>query len=163
MTAEKIINMKLDGLIISNGPEEDDAIIGVVKTVEQLLGKIPIMGISTGHEIIGLAIGGRLKKMRVGHHGVNYPVKAPDLYKGDITVQNHSFIVDENSIKNKGDVIISKRNINDDSIEEMKSKKLKFISIQYYPASPGFEEVNEAFKEFLSMAANYKEVEYAKT
>ncbi len=151
-SAEKIIGMKYDGLIISNGPEEDVAIAEVVKIVKMLLGEIPILGISTGHEIIGIALGGKLKKMKAGHHGVNYPVKAPNSYKGEITVQNHSFIIDENSIKNRKDVSITLRNINDDSVEEMESRALKFISTQYYPVSPGFDEVNGAFRRFLKYA-----------
>ncbi|KPK42289.1 MAG: hypothetical protein AMJ78_03010 [Omnitrophica WOR_2 bacterium SM23_29] len=149
---DKILGMKYDGLIISNGPEEDVVMPEVVKTVEALLGKIPILGISTGHETIGIALGGKLKRMKVGHHGVNYPVKSPNSYKGEITVQNHSFIIDENSIKSRRDVNITLRNINDNSIEEMESRDLKFISTQYYPVSPGFDEVNGVFRRFLKYA-----------
>ena len=158
--AEKILKSQFDGLIISNGPEDDEAIPLVAETIKKLLGKIPILGISTGHEIIALALGGKLKKMNLGHRGVNYPVlpatdrqagKAPDSFKGEITVQNHSFIVDENSIKNRKDIEITLCNVNDNSIEEMESKRLKFISTQYYPISPGFDEVNEVFMRFLKI------------
>ncbi|MFQ5867408.1 MAG: glutamine-hydrolyzing carbamoyl-phosphate synthase small subunit [bacterium] len=145
---DKILGLNPDGLIISSGPEEDEAISKIVELVKRLVGKIPLLGISLGHEIICLALGGRLRKLKVGHHGVNYPVKSPSSYKGDITVQNHSFIVDENSIKGRNDINITLRNVNDDSIEEMESGPLRFISTQYYPVSPGFEEVNEVFRRF---------------
>jgi len=145
---EKILSLKPKGLIISSGPEQDESLPGVAKTVKELLGKIPMLGISLGHEVVGLALGGKLKRMKIGHHGVNYPVKSPKSYKGEITVQNHSFVIDEKSLKNRKDVRITLRNVNDNSIEEMESSKFKFISCQYYPASPGLNEVNEVFNRF---------------
>lgn len=154
--AGKILELNPNGVIISSGPEENIAIPSIVKTVKEILGKIPILGISTGHEIIGLAVGGKLKKMKIGHRGVNYPVKAPDSYKGEITVQNHSFIIDEASIKNNRNIDITLRNVNDNSIEEMESKPLKFISTQYYPVSPGFDEVNAVFFRFLNTICHTK-------
>ena len=149
--ADKILSLKFDGLIISNGPEEDEAIPEIVKVVQRILGKIPLLGISTGHEIIGLALGGKRTKMKLGHHGVNYPVRSSSSYKGDITVQNHSFIVDEDSIKDKKIITITLRHVNDNTIEEMESIPLQFISTQYYPVSPGFDEVHQVFKRFLRM------------
>ncbi len=169
---DEILSLKFDALIISNGPEEDVSIPEVVKTAKTLLGKIPILGISTGHEIIGLALGARLKKMKIGHHGVNYPVLGTGSFKGEITVQNHSFIIDADTIKNRKDVVVTLYNVNDKSIEEMESKPLKFISAQYYPSSPGFDEVHEVFRRFLKMMPHSKrkgassaarEVQYAKT
>jgi len=154
--SEKILALKLDGLVISSGPEDDEAIPGVLKVVQGLLGKIPVFGISLGHEIIGLALGGKRLKMKVGHHGVNYPVKSPSSYRGEITVQNHSFALDPDSIKDKKEIEITLRNVNDDSIEEMESKRLKFISTQYYPASPGLNEVHDVFKRFLKMTRKKK-------
>lgn len=147
-----ILKSGLDGLVISSGPEEDTAIPQVVESARRLVGKIPILGISAGHEVIAIALGGRVKRMRIGHHGVNYPVAAPSSNKGDITVQNHSFVVDESSLDSVKDVNITLRNLNDKTIEEMESPSLKFISTQYYPASPGFNEVNEVFKRFLNMS-----------
>lgn len=170
--AKDIVSLKPDGLIISNGPENDAAIPEIAGTVKELLGKIPIMGISTGHEIIGIALGAKLIKMKIGHHGGNYPVKPPDSFKGDISVQNHSYMIEDDSIKSKKNVTVTLRNINDNSIEEMESKQLKFISIQYNPVSPGFDEVNEAFKRFLKVTGkaprmkdlmkSADEVQYAK-
>ena len=147
--AKEILKLDPDGLIISNGPENDVAFPGIAEVTQKILGKIPLLGISAGHEIIALALGGRLKKLKIGHRGVNYPVKPPSSYKGEITVQNHSFVVGENSLNSRKDIKITLRNVNDNTIEEMESKSLKFISTQYYPVSPGFDEVNEVFVKFL--------------
>lgn len=173
-SAEKILSYKFSGFIISNGPENDGAAGLIAGTVKDILCKLPIMGISTGHEIIGLALGATLKKMKMGHHGVNYPVKGRDKLKGEITTQNHSFVIDEESIKRRKDVTVTSWNINDNTIEALESKTLKFISTQYYPSSPGFNEVNEAFIRFINMVGrgdtyrgknpsrNNNEVNYAK-
>jgi len=149
--AKAILAMRPDGVIISNGPEEDEAIHRITDTVKALLGKVPIMGISSGHEIIGLALGADRKKMAVGHHGVNYPIKGASSYKGEITVQNHSYILDDAAVKSRKDVSVTMRNVNDNTIEEMESKPLKFISVQYYPVSPGFDEPSGAFLKFLKI------------
>jgi carbamoyl-phosphate synthase small subunit len=150
--AASILEMRPDGLVISNGPEDGAAMDRVADTVRSVLGKIPLFGIATGHQVIGIALGGKIKKMKVGHHGVNYPVRADNSFKGAITVQNHSFVLDDNSIKNKKSVTVTLRNVNDRTIEAMESKTLKFISVQYYPSSPGFDEANEAFARFVNMA-----------
>ena len=170
--AKDILALKPDGFIVSNGPENDSAIPEIADTVKELLGKIPMMGVATGHEIIGLALGAKLIKMKIGHHGSNYPIKPPDSFKGEITVQNHSYVIDEDSIKSKKNVAVTMRNVNDNSIEEMESKTLKFISTQYDPVSPGFDEVNGAFTRFLKIAGkpskikniarSSSEAEYAK-
>jgi carbamoyl-phosphate synthase small subunit len=170
--AKDILALKSDGLIVSNGPENDSAIPEITATVKDLLGKIPMMGVAAGHEIIGLALGGKLTRMKIGHHGSNYPIKPPDSFKGEITVQNHSYVIDEDSIKSRKNVAITMRNVNDNSIEEMDSRQLKFLSVQYDPVSPGFDEINGAFARFLKIAGKpskiknitpfNSEVEYAK-
>ncbi|MFA5085777.1 MAG: carbamoyl phosphate synthase small subunit, partial [Candidatus Omnitrophota bacterium] len=119
-----------------------------------------------------LALGATLIKMKVGHHGSNYPIRPPDSFKGEITAQNHSYVIDEDSIKSKKNVTVTMRNVNDKSIEELESMQLKFISVQYDPASPGFDEVNDAFTRFLKIAGKppkikdstrfHGEVKYAK-
>jgi carbamoyl-phosphate synthase small subunit len=148
---EEILGWNPDGLLLSNGPEEDEAIPQIVETIRRLLGQIPLWGISTGHQIICLALGGSRKKMKLGHHGANYPVISPSSLKGDITFQNHSWAVDEESLAGRGDIAISLRNLNDQSIEEIESRSLRILSTQYYPISPGFDEVNPAFMRFLAM------------
>lgn len=178
--AKELLKLNPDGIIISNGPEEDPALKGVISTVKELLGNVPLLGISTGHEVIIRALGGEIIKMKLGHHGVNYPVhpvrspqikdspcarkrgvsgeietsngvKTPDSLKGEITVQNHSWVVDENSLSKRDGIKIAERNLNDNSIEKIISPQLKFISVQYYPTSPGLGEVHPVFKEFVEM------------
>lgn len=151
--SQGLLGLNPDGIIISNGPEDDPALQEVVSTVKQLLGKIPLLGISTGHEIICAALGGKIIRLKAGHRGVNYPIRRVKNLEGggEITVQNHSLIVEEKSLTKKNEVEIVERNLNDDSIEKIVSKKWKFISIQYYPASPGLGEIHPVFKEFLQM------------
>ena len=172
--ADRILGLKPDGLIISSGPEEDETIPAIAEVVQKLLGKIPILGISTGAQIIYLALGGKLKKMKVGHHGLNYPVRPTHSYKGNITIQNHSYVMDESShprlcpptsrgrikegdnlLKSSG-VKITLRNVNDNSIEEIESTHLRLIACQYYPAASGTGEANEVFTRFLEMVENAK-------
>lgn len=150
-TTEEILGLKPKGIIVSNGPEEDEATPGVVSRVKELMGRVPMLGISAGHVVLAMALGGKVSRMKIGHHGINYPVISPGSNKGEITVQNHSFVVDERSLKGIRDIEITKRNVNDNSIEEIFSRELKLLSVQYYPTSPGFDEVNETFKRFLKM------------
>ncbi len=155
--ARRVLSLDLDGLIVSSGPEDDEAIPKVTNTVRSLIGKVPLLGISTGHEIICRARGWKLKKMKTGHRGVNYPVLSPGSFKGDITVQNHSFVLDDHSMKPRGDATITLRNANDRTVEEVVSASLKFISAQYYPASPGFGEVHPLFKRFIVLMKGARE------
>jgi len=135
-------------LIISDGPEKDKNLPIVVNTVKQLLGKIPIFGLGTGCQVLAMAMGAKIERMHLGHHGLNYPVLKPDSLKGEITVQNHSYRIDEGSLKGKG-VEITWRNINDRSVEGIRNRKLKVFGCQFYPASPGPGEVNPVLAEFI--------------
>lgn len=158
--AEKILKLDPSGVIISSGPEEDPAISETINIAKGLLGKIPILGISLGHQIIAQALGGKTKKMKIGHRGVNYPVISPNSFKGEITVQNHGYIVYEKSLPSE-DIKIEEINLNDKSIEKMSSLKHKFLSVQYYPSSPGFEEVNNIFNEFAGFILRKGELIHA--
>ena len=148
---EEILRAKPSGLIISGGPEEDSGLKEVVARVKCLIGRLPIMGISTGHQVLAQALGAKVAKLKLGHHGVNYPIHNPASYKGEITVQNHSYVVDVDSFNKLKDVKVTGYNLNDRTIEEFESKKLKLLGIQYCPASPGFKEVNGAFIKFTKM------------
>lgn len=150
-TAQEILRIRPKGLIISGGPEEDIGLKEVAQNVKLLINKLPILGISTGHQVLCRAIGAKVTKMKLGHHGVNYPIHNPVSYKGEITVQNHSYVVDADSLSKIRDIKITGFNLNDRTIEEIESKKLKLIGIQYYPASPGFNEVNNVFKRFIKI------------
>jgi len=145
-----ILALSPQGIIISDGPEMDKGIYVVVDTVKQLLGKLPILGIGTGCQIIAMAMGLKTKRMRLGHHGLNYPVIKPGVFKGEITQQNHSWVIDETSIKDK-DIEITWRNLNDQTIEGIQNTKLNAFGCQFYPASPGVREVNPILKEFIGL------------
>jgi len=154
--AQEILRLKPGGLIISGGPEEDVGLKEVISHLEACIGKLPILGISTGHQVLAAAIGAKITKMKLGHHGVNYPMHNPATYKGEITVQNHSYVVDIDSLNKIKQIKITGYNLNDRSVEEMESKKLKLLGLQYIPASPGFAEVNDAFKKFMKMVGRSK-------
>jgi len=148
---QEILRLKPHGLIISNGPEEDAGLEEVTANIKVLINRLPILGISTGHQILASALGAKIIKMKLGHHGVNYPMYNPASYKGEITVQNHSRVVDAESLSKIKNIKITGYNLNDRTVEEMESNKLKIIGTQYYPASPGFREVNSVFKRFVKM------------
>ena len=150
-SAQDILRLKADGLIISDGPEEDPGLDEVVSQVKPLIGKLPILGIAAGYQVLARALGCRIVKMKLGHRGVNYPVYSPPHYKGEITVQNHSWVVDADSLMKLKKIKVTAHNLNDRTIEEIESKSLKLIGTQYSPASPGFNEVNNIFKRFAKV------------
>jgi carbamoyl-phosphate synthase small subunit len=149
--AEDVLRLKPRGLIVSNGPEEDPGLKDAVLNLKSLIGRLPILGISTGHQLLAVALGAKISKMKLGHHGVNYPIHNPKSFKGEITVQNHSWTVDPGSLNQLKEIRITGYNLNDRSVEEMESKKLRLLGVQYYPLSPGFNQVNDVFKRFSKM------------
>jgi carbamoyl-phosphate synthase small subunit len=140
--------LKLHGLIISGGPEEDPGLEVAVDTARGLIGKIPIMGIGAGHQVLCRALGAKITKLKLGHRGVNYPVHNPGSQKGEITVQNHGLVVDAETLNKIKSVKITGYNLNDHSVEEMESRSLRLMGVQYEPVCPGFDEVNPAFVKF---------------
>jgi len=154
--SQEILRTKPKGLIISNGPEEDAGLKEVVNNIKPLINKLPILGISTGHQILAQALGAKITKLKLGHRGVNYPVHNPATYKGEITVQNHAYVVDTDSLNKIKEIKITGYNLNDRTVEEIESKKLKIIGTQYYPASPGFNEASDVFKRYIKMLGRSK-------
>lgn len=150
-TAQEILSHRLRGLIVSNGPEEDAGLKETTVNIRNLIGRLPLLGISTGHHVLARALGAKTKKMALGHRGVNYPICHPNSFKGEITVQNHAYVVEESSLQKIKDLAITAFNLNDHTVEEMKSKKLKLIGAQYLPVSPGFNEINPIFTQFMQM------------
>lgn len=149
--AQEILRTKPRGLIISSGPEGDIGLKEVVNNIKPLINHLPMLGISTGHQVLAQALGTKVAKLKLGHRGVNYPIHSPASYKGEITVQNHTYVVDADSLNKIKNVKITALNLNDRTVEEIESKKLKIIGTQYCPASPGFNEVNNVFIRFLKM------------
>ena len=153
-TSDKdILAMKPDGLVLSNGPGDPEGIPYVIENARKLIGKLPIFGICLGHQILGLAFGGRTYKLKFGHRGGNQPVLNLENKKVEITAQNHGFAVDMNSIPDK-DVLLTHVNLNDKTTEGLRHKELPVFSIQYHPeASPGPHDAGYLFDRFLEMIA----------
>lgn len=152
MPAEEILKLKPKTLIISNGPENDCGLKEIVPTVKRLAGKIPILGISAGAQVLALSLGAKIKRMYIGHHGLNYPIKSVNSLKGEITIQNHSYEIEAKSLIKCKDIKITAYNLNDHTVEEFENRRLKLIGVLYYPLSPGFEEVHPIFRRFLKYA-----------
>jgi len=153
--AEDILKMKPDGLLLSNGPGDPAAVKYMIETTRTLSKKIPIFGICLGHQMLGLSLGGRTYKLKFGHHGANHPVK--DLRSGKvlITVQNHGFCVDINSLP-KNDIELTHINLNDNTLEGMRHRKLPLFSVQFHPeASAGPHDAEQLFDEFIKMMEDY--------
>lgn len=147
-TAEEILNLGPVGIMLSNGPGDPTDVPGAIQTVSRLIGKAPIFGICLGHQIIGLAVGGKTYKLKFGHRGANHPVK--DLATGRvyITSQNHGFTVDKDSLPK--DMEVSHINLNDNTVEGLCHKTLPIFSVQYHPeAAPGPMDSDYLFDRFI--------------
>lgn len=154
-SAQEILRARPAGVIISNGPEADPELTGVTQRIRPLLGKVPILGISTGHQVIAQALGARVVAMKVGHHGANYPIHSPKTFKGEITAQNHSRVVDADSLAGIKRIAVTAYNLNDRTVEEIESKALGLIGVQYLPLSPGFGEPHAVLKRFVKLACGH--------
>ncbi len=149
--AYEVLSLKPTGVFLSNGPGDPAAIKGIIGEVRELLGKIPIFGICLGHQIIGLALGGKTFKLKFGHRGANHPVKNLDNGRVEITSQNHGFCVDVNSLAGSG-MEVTHVNLNDGTLEGMRHAKLPLFSVQYHPeASPGPHDSKYLFDDFIKL------------
>jgi carbamoyl-phosphate synthase small subunit len=140
-----------DGIFLSNGPGDPDAVKYAIETIKLLLGKKPIFGICLGHQLLGLALGGETFKLKFGHRGGNQPVMDTTTGKVEISSQNHGFALKSGSIP-KNDSLVTHINLNDNTIEGIVSKKLKAFSVQYHPeSSPGPHDADYLFDRFDSL------------
>lgn len=154
MPSKEILALKPDGILLSNGPGDPAALPYVVNTVRELIGKLPIFGICLGHQMLGQALGGKTYKLKFGHHGGNQPVKDLKSGKVAISVQNHGFCVDIDTL-NKKEVAITHINLNDQTLEGMRHRKFPVFSVQFHPeAGPGPHDAKCLFGNFIDMIRN---------
>jgi carbamoyl-phosphate synthase small subunit len=149
--AAAVMEMKPDGVFLSNGPGDPEAVPYLVDAVRALIGKVPVFGVCLGHQILGLAAGGRTYKLPFGHHGANHPVKDLATGKVEITSQNHGFAVDPASVAGGG-WEPSHVNLNDGTCEGLRHRELPVFSVQYHPeASPGPHDASYLFHRFREL------------
>ena len=149
--AREVLAMKPDGIFLSNGPGDPAAVGDAIEAARELCRtKIPVFGICLGHQILGLALGGKTYKLKFGHHGANHPVMDLGTRKVEITSQNHGFAVDVDSMQ--GRAVLSHVSLNDKTVEGMRHGELPVFSVQYHPeASPGPNDANYLFDRFVAL------------
>jgi carbamoyl-phosphate synthase small subunit len=153
-SAEDVLALKPHGVFLSNGPGDPEPVGYAIANIRKLLGRVPIFGICLGHQLCGLALGGRTFKLKFGHHGSNHPVKNLLTQKVEITAQNHGFCVDSDSLP-ASDVEITHLNLNDFTNEGLRHRSLPLFSVQYHPeASPGPHDARYLFDDFVAMMQN---------
>ena len=148
-SAEDVLSLRPSGVFLSNGPGDPEPVGYAIENIRKLLGRVPIFGICLGHQLCGLALGGRTFKLKFGHHGSNHPVKNLLTEKVEITAQNHGFCVDPDSLPSS-EVEITHLNLNDHTNEGLRHRSLPLFSVQYHPeASPGPHDARYLFDDFI--------------
>ena len=150
-SAGEIENLKPDGVFISNGPGDPTDVPETIETIRSLIGKYPVFGICLGHQIISLAYGAKTYKLKFGHRGGNHPVKDLETGRIEVTSQNHSYAVEESSIKDTK-LTVTHVNLLDGTVEGVKCEEDKVFSVQYHPESaPGPQDSAYLFDRFIQM------------
>ena len=152
-TAAQVLAMKPDGVFLSNGPADPAAVEYAIVAIRELLGKVPLMGICLGHQLLGLALGGRTYRLKFGHHGCNHPVMNLATREVEITSQNHNFSLADDTLDPEK-IEITHKNLNDQTVEGIACRQAPAFSVQYHPeAAPGPHDANWMFDKFRDMMA----------
>ena len=145
--AEEVLRLAPDGVFLSNGPGDPAALDYIITEIRALLGRVPIFGICLGHQLLGLALGGRTYKLKFGHHGANHPVKDLRTQRVEITSQNHGFCVDIDSLPSS--CTVTHVNLNDGTVEGFQNEELRLLCVQHHPeAAPGPHDAAYMFRRF---------------
>jgi carbamoyl-phosphate synthase small subunit len=155
-TADEVLGLKPDGVFLSNGPGDPEPVDYAVQAIREMMGRVPVFGICLGHQLCGLALGGKTYKLKFGHHGGNHPVRNNTTGKVEITAHNHNFAVDPDSI-NANEVELTHVDLNDNTLEGLRHKTLPLFSVQYHPeAAPGPHDSHYLFRDFRKMMEAWK-------
>jgi len=153
-SATDVLAMNPDGVFLSNGPADPAAVTYAIEAARELIGKVPVMGICLGHQILGCAVGGRTYRLKFGHHGCNHPVMDLATRNVEITSQNHNFAVDQESL-DSGKIEITHINLNDNTVEGIAHKSEPMFAVQYHPeAAPGPHDPFYLFDRFRKLIEN---------
>ncbi len=154
--AADVLEMKPHGVFLSNGPGDPEPMSYAIENVRKLAGHVPVFGICLGHQVCGLALGGKTFKLKFGHHGSNHPVKNLLTEQVEITAQNHGFCVDPESLPSSK-VEITHTNLNDGTNEGMRHRSMPLFSVQYHPeASPGPHDSHYLFRQFTDLMKEFQ-------
>jgi len=154
---KEIFDWNPTGIFFSNGPGDPASMTNVINNIKEVLDKkIPVFGICLGHQLIALASGLKTYKMHNGHRGINHPVFNLKTKKCEVTSQNHGFSIDESSLDGKNNIIVTHRNLNDDTVEGIMFTDKPIFSVQYHPeSSPGPQDSKYLFDQFVSNMDNF--------